>query len=336
MDKGKIIATALLFTCILSFGNGFAGNKDHTVAVFNLNADSQPLSETGRDISSLISVKLSQNKNIQIVEREKIVDILSEIGLSLSGIVDEKQALRAGKLTGAKILVTGRLFLSGNDISATVKIIGTETSRVKYVMASASPKEAVSALSKELAEKIGRVIEKDGDSLVAQQEKKEDVLNALMDKLHDKQLPSVTIFANEQHMKRAISDPAVETELVYFMEKCGFEIKEEPLPAGNTEFFRKKQYLDMADYTADIIIVSEAVSEFAGQRGELVSCRGRVEIRAIDRKSKRVLAVGKSTRTNVGISETIVAKTVLEETAEEIISRFIPEMVKKWEISSKQ
>ena len=337
INKRKIVAGASLLVFGLFMNISFASGGIQTVAVFNLNADSQQLRETGRDIGTLLSVLLSRNENIDIVEREQLDTILSEIGLSLSGIVDENQALQAGRLAGAKILVTGRIFLSGDDMIVTARVIGTETSRVKAVMATSSPREAVSVISEKLAKQISDVIEKDGDGLVAGEKKKEDVLAKLTERLSGKNLPSVTIFAKEEHLRRAAVDPSVETEMLYLMKKCGFELKEEPFPAGNAEvFFKEKKYLNTANYTADIIIVSEAVSEFAGQRGGLISCRGRVEIRAIDRRTKKVLAIGRATRTGVGVSEAITAKTVLQEAAVEVLEKFIPEMAEKWKTLSKQ
>jgi len=337
MNKRKIVASVLFLAFVLFSHQGFAGGGIHTVAVFNLNADSQQLRETGRDISTLLSVMLSRNENTDIVEREQLDMILGEIGLSLSGIVDENQALQAGRLAGAKILVTGRIFLSGDDMIATARVIGTETSRVKVVMATSSPREAVSVISEKLAKEISGVIEKDGDGLVAGEKKKEDVLAKLMERLSGKSLPSVTIFAREEHLKRAAVDPSVETEMLYLMRKCGFKLKEEPFPAGSAEaFFKEKKYLDTANYTADIIVVSEAVSEFAGQRAGLISCRGSVEIRAIDRRTKQVLAIGRATHTGVGVSEAITAKTVLQEAAVEVLEKFIHEMAEKWKSVSRQ
>ena len=61
-----------------------------------------------------------------------------------------------------------------------------------------------------------------------------------------------------------------------------------------------------------------------------------MEIRAIDRRTKKVLAIGRTTRTSVGVSEAITAKTVLQEAAVEVLENFIPEIAEKWKTLSKQ
>ena len=49
----------------------------------------------------------------------------------LTGVVDEASALKVGKLAGAQLLVTGRLFIIDDTLYAVSKIISTETSKVK-------------------------------------------------------------------------------------------------------------------------------------------------------------------------------------------------------------
>ena len=62
-----------------------------------------------------------------IAELEKV---LGEHELGLSGTVSPDTAAKVGQLTGAKVLVTGRVFTTDKDLLIVAKIIGTETSRV--------------------------------------------------------------------------------------------------------------------------------------------------------------------------------------------------------------
>ena len=61
--------------------------------------------------------------------------ILSEQELGASGLVSADTAAKIGSLTGAQVLVTGRLFAVGNQYMVVAKIISTETSRVYGVTA---------------------------------------------------------------------------------------------------------------------------------------------------------------------------------------------------------
>jgi lantibiotic modifying enzyme len=85
------------------------------------------------------------------------------------------------------------------------------------------------------------------------------------------------------------------------------------------------------DTKTEIAIVGEAFSEFAARRGELLSCKARVELRAIDIKSGKVLSIEKRTETAVDIAEQIAAKSALQKAAQEVSLTFIPGMVKNWQ-----
>ncbi len=64
------------------------------------------------------------------MERADIEKILGEHELGLSGTVSADSAAKIGQLTGAKVLVTGRVFKAEGELFIVAKIIGTETSRV--------------------------------------------------------------------------------------------------------------------------------------------------------------------------------------------------------------
>ena len=80
---------------------------------------------------------------------------------------------RIGHLTGAKVLVTGRVFKADKETILVAKIIGTETSRVygELVKSAAKP---LTDLTTELAEKIAHTLTNKKDTLVAELKTRED------------------------------------------------------------------------------------------------------------------------------------------------------------------
>jgi curli biogenesis system outer membrane secretion channel CsgG len=62
---------------------------------------------TGRDLSGMLSNEMSSGGKFKIVERSKLDAVLAEQDLASSGRVKKSTAAKAGKLTGAKYLVTG-------------------------------------------------------------------------------------------------------------------------------------------------------------------------------------------------------------------------------------
>jgi len=78
---------------------------------------------------------------------------------------------------------------------------------------------------------------------------------------------------------------------------------------------------------ADILIVGEGFSEYAGMTEKLISVKARVEMKAVDVKSGKILAVSRATTTAVDLSENIAGKSALQKAAGEIALKLIPEAV---------
>ena len=85
----------------------------------------------------------------------------------------------------------------------------------------------------------------------------------------------------------------------------------------------------------DVIIIGDAISEFGTKIGNLVSCKGRLEIKAIDRKSNKILSVCREVKTGVDLSEVIAGKHALQKAAKEASLKIIPQLVENWNRSNK-
>ena len=86
------------------------------------------------------------------------------------GTIAPATAAKVGTLTGAKVLVTGRLFEAGGKFFLTAKVIGTETGRVYGESATFNDLAAMDKAANELAVKVATDIDKRGDTLVAKVE----------------------------------------------------------------------------------------------------------------------------------------------------------------------
>ena len=78
---------------------------------------------------------------------------------------------------------------------------------------------------------------------------------------------------------------------------------------------------------ADIIIKGEGFSEFATRRGNLVSIKARLEVKALD-KNNSVVAIDRQTAVVVDLAEQMAGKKALQEAASEIAVRILPKIVK--------
>ena len=77
---------------------------------------------------------------------------------------------------------------------------------------------------------------------------------------------------------------------------------------------------------ADVEITGDAFSAYGMRKGNLVSCKARVELKATKRGGK-ILAVDRQTSVAVDIAEQTAAKASLEQAAEELAERVVPKLV---------
>ena len=280
------------------------------VAVFNFESQGEDVREYGKQVSDLINANLSADPNIITVERAELEKVLGEQELGLSGTVNPDSAAKVGNLTGAKVLVTGRVFEADNQLFIVAKIIGTETSRVYGDMVNGPVKGSLADMSAQMAKKISAVVVQKGDTLIAKVKTLQERVREIKGKLGDKKRGAVYVKITEQHFGRFIIDPAAQTELSLILQQCGFTVVDDKSP-------------QKPDYE----ITGEAFSEFGMQKGNLKSCRARVEIKVRDAASGKIIAEDRQTSVAVDLAENIAAKTALQNAADDLAGRIVPQLV---------
>jgi hypothetical protein len=203
------------------------------------------------------------------------------------------------------------VFKTDTEFFIVAKIIGTETSRVYGEVVKGGADASISDLSESLAKKIAADVTAKGDTLVAKVEAPEDRIAKIKKELEGKKLPVVSVKISEQHFGQFVIDPAVQTELSLILQQCGFTLAD-----------------DNSTNRAAIEITGEAFSEFAMSKGNLISCRARIEIKARDVASGNIISVDRQTSVAVDLAEHIAAKTALENGAGELAERLIPKLIK--------
>lgn len=283
-----------------------------TVAVFDFESKDEAIRDLGPKVTTLINANLSGDQRLITVERAELEKALGEQELGLSGTIQPETAAKVGHLTGAKVLVTGRAFMVERQLIIVAKIIGTETSRVYGETVTGTPGD-VADLAKELASKIAGTVEKKSDTLAAKIEKPEDLIARLQKQMEGKKLPMVSVMITERHIGTATIDPAAETEVSFILQKLGFTLAD------------KKD----AAFKADIEITGEGFSEFGMRKGNLISCKARVEMKATDRASGKILFIDRQTSVAVDLSEHLAGKAALQEAAAKLTERMLPVLVLK-------
>lgn len=285
-----------------------ADEEVYPVAVLPFSERGKEVAEQGQQVTDLMFANLVINPELFLVDREDLETVLREQELSLSGAVKSDEAVQVGQLTGAKVLVTGSVLQVGTSRYVIAKIIGTETSRVVGASVKGLVGDDLDGLVEQLAAKVGTTISERAGELVAKQLTREDRIAALKKKLGKGKLPALSISIPEEHVGQVTVDPAAETEISLFATEAGFQMFD--TKSGGTA-------------KSDIRLVGEAFSEFSGRRGNLVSVKARVEVKAVDRASGRVLATDRQVTVAVDLAEQIAAKTALQEAGARIAERLL-------------
>jgi hypothetical protein len=308
MKTNKLIPFAAIGLSALT---GFAEDKILTVAVFDFESTDKAIADLGPKVSTLVNANLSADSRIITVERAELEKVLGEQEMGLSGTIQPETAAKVGHLTGAKVLITGRVFMVERDIMMVAKIIGTETSRVYGEVGRAPDMSAINSTTTALAKKIADTVSQKTETLVAKAETPEDRIEKIRKALKSDKLPAVEVHIAERHFGSHTIDPAAQTEISYILQKSGFAVIDEK-----------------SEQKADVEFIGEALSEFGMRKGNLVSCKGRVELKLRDKASGKILAVDRQTSVAVDLSEQMAAKAALQQAAQDLAERMIPQAVK--------
>lgn len=107
--------------------------KGTTASMIPFSPEKPATASNAEYFSEQMGFSLSKNKVFLIVERKDMQKILEELKIQGTGIVDDKSAAAAGKLMGARMIITGRLYLTRDNYEIFMKLLRVETGEVLAV-----------------------------------------------------------------------------------------------------------------------------------------------------------------------------------------------------------
>ena len=114
-------------TLLLFIGLSFS--QEITIAVF----DFRNFGIKKNDVELLANRLQSELVKIgghRFVERKKIDDLFKEQKLQMSGMIDEKNIIEAGKMLGAELIVIGEIGKIGNNYTISARLVNVESSEI--------------------------------------------------------------------------------------------------------------------------------------------------------------------------------------------------------------
>ncbi|MCE9532496.1 MAG: CsgG/HfaB family protein [Planctomycetes bacterium] len=284
----------------------------YPLAVLGFEEKGAGAKELGPKVSDLLFAKLAVRPELLLVDRADLKKVFEEQALNASGVVKADEAVKVGQLTGARLLVTGSVIHIDKKIYIVAKVISSETSRVSGASVEGNTTDELGPLIGKLAESIGAAVEKNADSLVPKPLPLADRAAAINKKMGKAVRPSVMVKITERHIGAPAIDPAAQTEISLLCKEVGFDLIDGE--NGNPN-------------KVAVLITGEGFSEVAGRIGGLFSVRARIEVKAVDPKTNKVLAIDRQTSLVVGLTENVAGKEALQEAAAILAERILPKLV---------
>ena len=312
---------------------------------------------------------LSQFNGVRVVERERIGEALQDLRMSSEGMIDQATALQLGKMTGARVVVTGNILQIDDELAITARLINTETSELVATRATGSRGKLL-AVSDDLAAKVAdRLIEEEGvlgRTTDRSEQRAARQRQELQQKLQGMNLPRLLVLLPESHLNRIVPDPAGETELVEWLLACGFPVAsaeyagiEAPTPTAQWDSetdvrIRRPNVRDGVQWLissrsifsfvtggmskdadklleiADVLILGQGLSERASTRSGIQSCKARLELKAIDIKTGEVLLAKSTYGAGLDVAEHIAGKRALQAAGRQMALDLLPALAKRW------
>ncbi len=130
-----LLVTVLILLCIMPVIVSASPRKDIAVLPFkNISGNSGCNIEDA--VTEMLITELAKNKNFHIVERQQLTNVLKETKLQMSGLTDPNNAIKFGKLTGAKYLISGNITLCSTEEAKSSFIVdfGKQKANVELVV----------------------------------------------------------------------------------------------------------------------------------------------------------------------------------------------------------
>lgn len=111
---------------------GAAGKPRPTVAIlyFDYQGKTEGMTVLRKGLAQMLITDLSSNEAFQIVERDRLEELLAEQKLGLEGKLDSATAAKVGKLLGARYVVLGGYFDFAQALRIDARLVEVETGKI--------------------------------------------------------------------------------------------------------------------------------------------------------------------------------------------------------------
>ena len=106
--------------------------QTRTLAVADFSGLDGTTSDLGRYVASRLTTRLALPKNVRVIERQRLGQVLHELKLSMSDLVDPAKTQRLGQMLGVQLLVVGSISDLGSKVDIDARVIDINTAQVLF------------------------------------------------------------------------------------------------------------------------------------------------------------------------------------------------------------
>jgi TolB-like protein len=138
-----------------------SAQKPRTIAIayFDNNTGSAELEPLRKGLADMLITDLARLEKLQIVERERLNQVLGELKLSKSKFIDPKTAQKLGKGLAAELIMTGSFALSGDVMRVDVRVIEVQTAKIAASDKVEGRKQDFFAIEKDLVDVLVKTLD---------------------------------------------------------------------------------------------------------------------------------------------------------------------------------
>ena len=160
--------TGLLVAALLaqpSIANTPAKNTP-TVAVlyFDYDGKDEELQALSKGFASMLITDMSANSGFEVVERERLQELIGELKLNQSDLADPAKAVQIGKLAGAQRMVVGRYFEVMGRFRVDARMFSVETSVQVCGVGVTGRRDDFLDIEAQIADKLSTAMLSDGEN----------------------------------------------------------------------------------------------------------------------------------------------------------------------------
>ena len=130
-----------------------------TVVVLRPDATGWIGHKTAEALRDMLVTALVRTRKVEVVERERLNDVLEEQKFGTTGLVDPETASRIGKLVGAEYVLLGRVVRRGVKVEVDLRLVSVGTGKVVAASSAEGLEEGLRAVAEELARKLVEKVE---------------------------------------------------------------------------------------------------------------------------------------------------------------------------------